>query len=239
MKVAVIIITYNISSEIFILQIEAIRKFCKDDFVIHVIDNSTEEEIAKDIKYHAENFKLDYTKTYSSSKNSSDSHAYAANFAYQKFKGGFEYWFFMDHDLIPVQPYSVTEILNGGHVIAGLGQLGSSTKTYFWPGCVMFHLEGDEKDIIDFSPSKGLDTGGGLHLVVEKYGLDHCIFFNEAYHQNPYFNSNVYNSFAMINNGMFFHCVNGSNWAGKDRHEERINSLLNIAREKINNYEGN
>ncbi len=35
MKVGIIIICYNISPEIFILQINAIRKFCKDDFEIY------------------------------------------------------------------------------------------------------------------------------------------------------------------------------------------------------------
>lgn len=232
MKVGIVIITYNISTEVFILQIEAIKKFCKDEYVIHIIDNSSNLEIAKDIKYHAENFGLDYCKTFSSSINSSDSHSFAANLAYQKLKSEYDYFAFLDHDLLPVKFFSVVDILNGGHVIAGLGQ--GALKKYFWPGVVFFHLEGNDKDIIDFNPSNEfhLDTGGNLYKVVDKYGIDYCIFFNEAYHQNPNFISKSYDSYAMINDGMFLHFINASNWIGAERHEERINSLLNIAREK-------
>jgi hypothetical protein len=36
----------------------------------------------------------------------------------------------------------------------------------------------------------------------------------------------------MINDGMFMHFVGASNWFNKDRHEERISALINIAKEK-------
>lgn len=232
MKVAVIVITYNLSAEIFILQIKAIRKFCKDDFVIEIFDNSSNEEKAEHIRYHAEQLEVNYYKTYSNSINSSDSHAFAAAFAYQKLKGDYSYFFFADHDLIPLQDFSVVDILSGGHVIAGLGQ--GAKKTYYWQGCVMFHLDGNDKDIIDFSPNGkyGLDTGGNLYKVIEKFGKENCIFFNEAYHENPYFHAIEYRHYATINNNMFLHIVNSSNWNGAERHEERINSMINVIKEK-------
>lgn len=232
-QVGVIIITYNISIEIFLLQIAAIRKFCKDEeYRIEIIDNSDNLKCAEDIRYHAEQLELRYTKTFSSSNNSTDSHSFASNFAYQKLKGTYDYFFFSDHDLIPVKEFSIIEILSGGHVIAGLGQ--GAKKTYFWPGCVMWKENAVEKDLIDFgfSHELGLDTGGNLYKVVEKYGKENCIFFNEAYHQNPNFNNNQYAHYAMIKDGTFMHFVAASGWSGADRHEERINSLINIAKEK-------
>lgn len=232
MKVAVVIITYNVSSRIFILQVQAIQKFCKDDFDIQVFDNSTDQPIYEQIKYHAEQLGLNYTKTFAGGKGSSDSHAFAANFAYQQVKDKYKFVFFMDHDLIPVIEFSVIEILSGGHVMAGLGQ--GAKKKYMWAGAVMLANERIDTSIVDFKPSSefNLDSGGNLYKIVDKYGDGNCIFFNEAYHQNPYFNGTEYNSFAMIKDGTFMHFTAASNWCVADRHEERMNSLINIAKEK-------
>ena len=102
-----------------------------------------------------------------------------------------------------------------------------SKKSLICPSC---------KKLIDFSTSNelGLDTGGLLFMVLERYGNESAVFFNEVHVQNPYFNKSMYNFYAMINNGMFLHCINGSNWNPSESHEERTNSLLNIIEEKIN-----
>lgn len=230
--VGIIIVVYNLSSEIFLLQTAAIRKFCKDEFTIEVIDNSSNLELAEQIRYHAEKLGVNYTKTFASSNNSSDSHSFAANLSYQKVKDLYEFVFYIDHDVIPVKEFSVVEILSGGHVAAGLGQ--GAKKTYFWPGLVMIGLERIDREMVDFSPSSefGLDTGGNLYKIVDAYGKDNCIFMNEAYCQNQYFNGHQNNHYAVLNNAMFMHFVAASNWHNKDKHEERINSLLNIAKEK-------
>lgn len=233
MKVATVVITYNLSSEIFLLQMAAIKKFCKDeDNTVEIFDNSDEPKLAEDIRYHATNLGINYYKIASTSKNSSDSHSWAANFAYQQLKDEYSYLFFADHDLIPVRDYSIIKTLEGGHVMAGLGQ--GAKKTYMWQGCVMLSLLAIDKDIIDFRTNHtyGLDTGGNLYKIVDQYGKENCIFFNEAYHQNPYFTGTKNNSYAMINDEMFLHCIGASNWFGSDRHEERINTLINIIREK-------
>lgn len=233
MRVGVIVITYNLSSEIFILQMQSIRKFCKDEnYEINIFDNSDNPDMAEGIRYHAEQLEVNYFKISSSSHNSSDSHSWAANHAYEKLSDVYDYLFFADHDLIPCQDFSIVNILSGGHVMAGLGQ--GAQKTYMWQGCVMINLTAIDKDIIDFRTNQEfrLDTGGNLYKVVDKYGKENCVFFNEVYHENPYFNSNKYTSYAMINNDMFMHCIAGSNWAKTDRHEERMNSLVNIIRQK-------
>ena len=233
MKVGIVIISYNISIDIFLLQVKAIRKFCQDNFTIEVFDNSTDKPLYEAIRYHAGQLGLNYTKTFAGGRNSSDSHAFAANFAYHQIKDKYQYVFFCDHDLIPVLPFSTVEILKNGHVMAGLGQ--GAKKKYLWAGAVMIALDRIDKDMVDFQPSSefNLDSGGNLYKIVDKYGEDHCIFFNEAYHQNPYFSAPDYNHYAMIFDNVFMHFVASSNWANKERHEERINTLLNIAREKI------
>ncbi len=232
MKVGVIVITYNLSSEVFLLQMAAIRKYLTDDFVIEIFDNSNNLEMAEHIRYHAEQLGIKYTKTFSNSQNGSDSHSFAANLSYQRIKNDYSYYLYLDHDLIPVRNFSVIRMLENDKVMAGIGQ--GAKKKYFWPGCVMWNADVIDRGMIDFSYSHelGLDTGGGLYKIVDRYGIENCVFFNEAYHQNPNFVSNEYGYYTAINDGMFFHCVNASNWNGVNRHEERINAFINLVKEK-------
>lgn len=229
-NLGIIIITYNCPA--FLLkQMECLHRFCKDKFEVVIVDNSTEQEAIESILYHSGQLGCKYIKTNASSKNGSGSHSFAANIAYRKFKDDYDYMFFLDHDCMPIKDFSVIDILSNGHIMAGLGQLiEKSGKTYFWPGCVMWNNKEIDKSLIDFSPNAefGLDTGGGFYKIFDFYGKDKLIFFNEEHCQNPQFTKSFYDFYCLINNGMFFHCVNGSNWSGAASHEERINSLLNI-----------
>lgn len=232
MKLGIIVVVYNLPSDLFMLQIAAIRKYCQDDYTIEVFDNSTDKEKAEGIRYHSGQLGVKYCKTFASSKNGSESHAFAANFAYLQLKDSYDMMFFIDHDAIPVRDFSAAEILGGGHVAAGIGQ--GAQKKYLWPGCFFLNNNAIDKSLVDFSPNNQyrLDTGGNLYVLVEKYGEDNIVFFNEAYHQNPYFVSSRYSHFAAINNEMFYHLVNGSNWAGSERNEERVNTFINLIKDK-------
>ena len=228
---AIVVITYNIPADVFLLQTEAIKKFCKDKYELFVVDNSSKEEMSVDIRYHATRLGLNYIRTKASSVDSSDSHAWAANFIYKKLQKKYSFFLFLDHDCIPIKEFSVQKILgHGDKSIAGVGQ--GKQKTYFWPGCVMWCEEDMQNDLIDFSPNNtyGLDTGGELYRVVDLLGKDVCVFFDEAYCENPHFKGK-YNNYALLNDGMFLHFINGSNWNKETNNTERINSLINVTRE--------
>lgn len=229
-KTIIIIITYN-NADLINRQVEYIRKFCKDEFDIAIIDNSNKKEVIDAIMYYNNTLGCLYYKTRASTADSSQSHCFAANFAYDKFKDGYKYFAFFDHDLFPVVDFSVEKILNG-KIMAGIVQ--EKSKKYFWPGCLLFDNSKIDQSIIDFSTNREfqLDTGGNLYKIVEKYNCDEFIFFNEQYFENPYFKKSRYNFYSMINNGMFMHFINGSNWNNSEHHVERINSLLNILNEK-------
>jgi hypothetical protein len=189
-----------------------------------VIDNSTDKQAIEGIKHHADRLGCKYIKTHASSKGGSQSHAFAANTGYKQIKDLYDYFCFLDHDNFPIRNFSVTHEL-GDKVIGGIGQ--NKAKTYFWPGCVMFKKDED----IDFNCNVefGLDTGGNLYKMIDKHGLDKCLFFDEIYHENDQFNTvSQYNYYTTINKDMWLHFGNASNWNAIDRHEERINSLLNI-----------
>lgn len=227
----IIIITYN-NADLITRQVECIRKFCKDDFDIAIIDNSDKQDAIDAIRYYNNTLKCLYFKTKADTGDPSQSHCFAATFAYNKFKDGYNYFAFFDHDLFPVMDFSIEKILEN-KIMAGLGQ--EKAKKYFWPGCLLFNNSKIEHSLIDFSPNSefGLDTGGNLYKVIEKYTDADFVFFNEQYHQNPYFKKSRYDFYPTINNEMFMHFLNASNWSNTNDHVERMNSLINILDEKI------
>ncbi len=231
MKVAIIIIVYNLPSEVTILQVNAIRKFCKDEHEIFIVDNSTDKDMSEATRYHCGQLGVEYMKTNASSKNGSDSHAFSANFSYQRFISIDQIIAFVDHDVVPIKSFSFSEIL-GDKIIAGLGQGGN--RPYYWPGLVFWNNDKIDKGLVDFSPMPGMDTGAGLSKIIDRYGVDNCIFLNESYHENPYFKDPKFGSYSEINDNMFLHFTGSSNWRNEPRHLERINSLINVATEKIN-----
>jgi len=130
----IIIITFNTPLEVLKLQLANIKKFCKDDYTIEVIDNSrTKHDMTKDIALSYGN----YARTGLPKRDPSNSHGAACDFAYKLLKHKYDTFLFLDHDCIPVKPFSVVEIL-GDKQLGGVLQGVSDTK-YLWIGCFMFH----------------------------------------------------------------------------------------------------
>lgn len=233
MKLGIVIITFNLDCRIFLLQIQNIKKFCTDDYTIEIIDNSTNTELSEAIKYHASNEGVNYTKTDAGDNDPSTSHAFACNFSYSLLKDQYDYFFYLDHDCIPVKTFSVVEIL-GDKLIAGVLQ-GQAVTKYFWPGCVMWNNK-IEKRLINFDHNQRLrvDTGGKFHKIIDKYGYDKCILFDEIGCKNPYFEDEFYYFYMMIYNKTFIHFINAANWRRVERNEERLNTLINITQNLIN-----
>lgn len=219
--VGILVIFYN-QTDFLLKQHEHLKLFMKDEYKLIVVDNSSDDHIAAGMKHHAGELGLEYVRTKSASKNGSDSHAFALCFAYQKYKAQFDRIMVLDHDCFLIKPFSVTETL-AGKQIAGLGQIRDGEK-YFWPGVCLFRTNVQ----MDFSISKGKDTGGNTSKAIQSIGEDNCVFFDEAYAQNEAFNKSQYNFYALIHNGTFMHFINGSNWAGSAENQERLNSLFNI-----------
>lgn len=226
----IFIITYNTPSDVFLCQMEAIKKFCKDDgYIVEIWDNSSEEEFALAISYHCENRGVKYTRAKVGNLDPSRSHACAANMAYFVGSKIYDNFFFLDHDCIPIADFDVESELIG-IMAKGIGQ--GAKKTYFWPGCFMF--SGLLGDYIDFTPNGqyGLDTGGNLYQMIDELPKEKFKFIGEEYRENPDYNGK-YNFYSVID-GRFMHFINTSNWNRQEDNEQRINSLLGIAKNYIN-----
>lgn len=215
----IIIITYN-KSCLINTQIQCIERFCKDPYRIVIVDNSTDPQEAEAIRYHTQAHT--YIKTVPTSGNGSESHSFAANVSWNRFKDDFDTFFYLDHDCFPIRDFSIEEIL-GDKPLGGIGQ--QKSKLYFWPGCFMFR----KQEEVDFSYSHefGLDTGGNTWKLIDKYGIENCAFLDEVSYQNPYFNKSNYNYYSILGD-KFLHFIGASNWQKSAHNQERINSLLNI-----------
>lgn len=234
MKIGIVIVTYNIDTRIFILQVESIKRFCKDkDYTIQIIDNSSDEAKAESIRYYSNVHNVYHRRTNSGNADASRSHAFAANLSYQILKEQYNGFFYLDHDCIPVKDFSVEEIL-GDKIIAGVRS--GTVINYFWPGCLMWNDTQIEAGLINFSPINELraDTGGGTYKIIEKYGMEKCIFFDEVGCENPHFaNTPLYYFYMMIYRNTFIHFINASNWNPTENNESRLNSLIDITNNKI------
>jgi glycosyltransferase involved in cell wall biosynthesis len=160
----IVIVTYN-RPDLLPIQLEAIRLFCKDEHEVVIIDNSTDEKLAAEIAEIAANKKI--YRTSSHSRNSSDSHAFAANFAFNKLRNDYDHFLLLDHDIFCTKSFSVPDMLRD-RFLGGLGQI--KHKTYLWPGFVFWR--NDKIELLDFSTSLGLDTGGNTWKEVERIGID-------------------------------------------------------------------
>jgi len=161
-----------------------------------------------------------------------ESNVFACNFAYYKYRLDYDYFLFLDHDTFPLRKFSIIETL-GDNIMAGVPQVKS--RTYFMQTALMWNNKEIDHTLIDFHASNdlGLDTGGMLYKVIEKYG-DKCKFFNESYFQNPYYSKNFYNFYSCLNEEMFMHFINSSNWNPIGDNNERINSLINVLDDRTN-----
>lgn len=228
MKVGITIVVFNLDARVFLLQIESIKRFCRDeDYELIVVDNSTDEELADNIKYHAGQQNVTYKKTIPVDESPSRSHAFALNFAYEKLKDDYDIIVFFDHDLIPVKDFSAVEIL-GEKVLAGVSQ-GKKVK-YLWPGCLFIANNKVEKELVRFNPVSELrlDTGGEMHEMISKSDV---VYFDEIGVNNPHIKDKYYYFYIMIHNRTFLHMLNCSNWRNVKGNETRINSLINIVNE--------
>lgn len=232
---AIVIVCYN-NADTIVRMHECIKQFCKDEYDIIIVDNSTKQEVTDAIVYRIRDLGCIYEKTNANSGDGSASHAFAANMAYWKYKDSYEYFMFLDFDNFPIAPFSVKELL-GEKVIAGMGQTKPSGKTYMWAGCVCFNNNKVDKNLIDFSTNGefGLDTGGNLYKVIESVGLEQCKFFNEHYSENIHFKKPRYNFYSIIHDGIFMHWVGSSNWIGltEEEHQERMSTLMVCLGEEI------
>lgn len=213
-------------------QVRLLQKFVTDK--IAVIDNSNDFEVAKKLKVICEENKVNYTKTAVNESDFSKSHAFACQIGIEMFRGKDGSLLMLDHDIFPIKQF---EQPNEDIILAGIPQKRTTSThvrdekgdryefVYFWPGLLYINTEALTGYQIDIRPCEvmdvHLDTGGGLYKLISG-NKERVKEFNE---QHQYFDGE--DNYSLIEN-CWMHFRNGSNWAKKENHDERINKLMSI-----------
>lgn len=241
MKISIFIIVYE-TARYLPKQLELIKRFCTDsEYTIYVVNNSAANSKTNDaIEYQANSTGAIYIKTIPTDSNPSVSHALACNLVYKEIGIGSDYCLFLDHDIFPFKAFAVKEKTEN-YLMVGVEQMRfTETKKirYIYPGLLYINtsiLTKQERSLVDFLPTNKygimLDTGGSLHYLISKHDESKFIFLSEKRISNNSFNKNRYKYYAEIDGWMHF--INGSNWAGLEGEDERINSLFIILEQKL------
>jgi hypothetical protein len=159
-------------------QIMCLNKFLKDTFEYIVINNAREQAMRDQITLTADSLEVSVIHTHSDTPFhlAGKHHADSLNSVWKshmiKDKGC--YVMFMDGDCFLVAPFSVNEYMAGDVTFGGSKQQRDHIYHYITPVIVMANIDLlPEPEIINWEGiginNTRLDTGGGLHLYLEKY----------------------------------------------------------------------
>lgn len=237
MKDAFVIVIYNID-HLLQRQLDLIRKYCKGEYDIIVINNSDIEAKANSINVICNANGLIYLKTDSGGANPSDSHAFAISVAHNTYRDSYRRICYLDHDIFPVKEFSFDGLLNDTYVAGNHQQrpYADGVIEYMWPGLLAINYNMVDKDLINCYPTvvNGvmLDTGGRLYNLLNTLPRDKYRFLDEIYERNPAMEKSQYSYYSMMADKTFMHFIGASNWMGKKDTEQRVQTLLKILDEK-------
>lgn len=222
-----IIIVFN-TSRFLTEQIRLLQKHVTDK--IAVVDNSTNYDVASELKKLCEENKVDYLKTFCDESDFSKSHAYACTTAIGMYRDKDTELLMLDHDIFPIAPF---EKPSEEIILGGIPQYRKSPKdvgverilfTYLWPGLLYINTAALVGIEINVKPcivaDTFLDTGGGLYKLILG-NPDRVKYFHEQHQETEH------GIYSLID-GKWMHFINGSNWKTDPKHDERINHLMSI-----------
>lgn len=153
-------------------QYQALQKFLQDAFSYTVVDNSPDYAKRVELQAYCKEADIRYIglpKNPYTGYSASDSHGLALNWAYRRLlrHGGATVWAFLDHDIFPTAPYSITEKLKTQPVY---GHLQVRDKIwYVWPGFCFFDADELTRARLNFMPIPGADTGAANYSVMYRH----------------------------------------------------------------------
>lgn len=226
----IVCITYN-NPELVKHQFSLLRKYFRGAYNFIIADNSSDENARVEIEKYCRSVHLGYislpTNPY---KTGSMSHAASINWMvknYIEFKQP-AYFGFIDHDVFPVEPFSIESILNKQDIYGLLQERGS--LWYLWAGFCFFAYNKIDISKLDFMPGTvngvALDTGGmNWNEVYSKLNKEQITFPTQTY-QNLR-EGNVAQSDKLEIIGQWVHSFNGSYWMKVEKKEHLLEKFLN------------
>jgi hypothetical protein len=231
------IFTYSFNNPIYLAyQYKCLKKFSIEPFELICIDNSIDNDIRHELQNVCKNNKITYQINKKPNHSSPGiSHYSAIQWSYNRFiiyqK---ELVLMLDHDIFPIFPFSISEILNDA-LMAGAPQQREHI-VYLHPSILILNPDKlPNKNTLNFGSKifdgVGVDVGGQLHTYI--YNNPHVkIKYLKSHLLPPQSNllplNCVYdgnNPFEIIED-KFLHTRLGSNWSGINSHEFSIRNKL-------------
>lgn len=146
------------------LQNEYLKKNLKDKYKYYVCDNSSDDQISKQIEKYCDEVGVDYLHLMGNPYNGIDvskSHGIAINWAYRHIikHSQSKYFGVLDHDIFPIKKTSILKNLKNSPVYGHIQE--RDDRWYLWPGFSFFNRKILDHKEYNFMPVSGLDTGGG------------------------------------------------------------------------------
>lgn len=161
-----------------ILQDTLFKKFLKNDYKFHIVDDSVESQVSGEFQSICESNKLQYYRKPPTNKplNPAQACAHTVQWTYDNIirkNHANDIVFFLDSDMFLIDEFDIEEYMEDA-IIAGLPQVRGHV-TYMWNGIMFFNMPKIEDKDIDFSDGivEGEMTDVGGHTYW--YFLRTCI----------------------------------------------------------------
>lgn len=186
----------------------------------HIIaDNSTNEAVSQRIKTYCLEHGVPYIRIPKNHQIGSYSHATALNWVCRHIIDSRRpaFFGFTDHDLFPIKPVSLVEILQNQHVYGSIRVRGEGKYWYISAILCFFDFKYVQNKKLDFLPARYdddvnnyLDTGGGnWPRLYSTMNRSEMVFCNERIERIGEGND-YHNDFVELLDDSFLHTINGS-----------------------------
>lgn len=243
-KTLILTVSFN-NEKVIEKQIELLSKFCKDEYIYLVADNSTILEKSNKIEKICHEGNVYYYRLPANNPfnnyDPSSSHGASLNYIWRNIISkldNVDYIMMLDHDIFPTSFFSVKEMLKNQSFYG----LVKSRKLgwYLWPGFSCFSIKILKEIVVDFLPSIYGDTGSSNYLSLYKnYDLikidkatDEYIELNieDTDERDIYIDQK--NRLELID-GHWIHLINAADWAGIGSMDEKFNKMMKIINKRI------
>lgn len=227
MKIFISIVQYN-KSCFLREQIARINRYLlralDDKITIAIADNSTNEDDRMVNDVLCKELGLFYMDCEFNEGDPSLHHAMALNVLYQKsIIEENDFSLFLDHDTFMFNASNIIYSSRTKH-FAGIGQ-AKLGKMYLHPNVLLLNNKFVPKEIVDFTPCEGMDTGGRLSDYISSLRNDQINHLSFEYGDYIYERTN--DKYEIID-ASFAHLIKGSNWNNNPMHKERQDVFLDI-----------
>lgn len=218
--VDIVVVAFN-NLELIEYQYQFVRKNIADNYTYIVADNSSDPHKRQQIESFCKKNDIAYISlphNYLNLFGPSYSHGVCLNYICRKILAKRQpyAYAFVDHDLFPVQPYSIVEQLHNQPMFGVLRKMDRSW--YLWAGMAFWLSSAFEPRKMDFLPSRNqqgtyLDTGGSnWNKHLHRFDFSNITFPNVE--QQSIREGNDYHSDMVqyIDNQQWIHTINGSCW---------------------------